>query len=401
MTSTVTDFSNLINVNYPVPGVDNDTQGFRTNYSYIQQAFKRAAQEISNLEISSVSLNSTNDFGDNIIKNASLQANSYVVNDGGSIAPGTISIDFQDGNYQQFSLQDGSFLFTVINWPPDGKNGNIRIELTPESGATCEVDFASANIINDFSLPQTYATTASVVWDLWSPDNGSSVYAYELGFSSIGLSDLSVTTLSSGTASLTYNNSTGVFSFTPQNYGALTATTVTDNSSKLVTSNFIHSVLPYGSITLWYGNIASIPLGWALCDGSTVTGPGGVGTITLPDLRNRFIIGAHSDSSGVAVTTVTGSTSTNGGSKDAIIVSHSHTATSIDSGHSHNIPSQDDTGGSPSTVISNGGDGTFLQGTTNLGTATITTTIASTGTSGTNANLPPYYALAYIMKITG
>jgi len=401
VTSTVTEISNLINVNYPVPGVDNDTQGFRNNFSLIQQALTRASVEISDLELGSVNLNTTNDFGDNIIKNASFQGNSYVVNDGGSIAPGTISIDFQDGNYQQFALQNGSYIFTVENWPPEGKNGNIRVELTPESGATAVVDFSSVNIINDFSMPQTYASTASVIWELWSPDNGNTVYAYELGFSSIGLSDLSVTTLSSGTASLSYDNSTGVFSFTPQNYGAISATTVTDNSSKLATSNFIHSVLPYGSITLWYGNIANIPLGWALCDGSTVTGPGGVGTITLPDLRNKFVIGAHSDSGSVAVTTVTGSTSTNGGSKDAIIVSHSHTATSLDSGHSHNIPSQDDNGGGPSTVISNGGNGTFQQGTTNLGTATITTTIASTGTSGTNANLPPYYALAYIMKITG
>jgi microcystin-dependent protein len=146
-----------------------------------------------------------------------------------------------------------------------------------------------------------------------------------------------------------------------------------------------------GMIMMWSGTIATIPSGWVLCNGSSGT----------PDLRNRFIIGAHSDDAGVAKTTITGSPTQTGGSKDAIVVSHSHTATTTatDSGHTHPVPE--------STQLLNSGNG-FATGVTatarnvnsRTGSANITasTTVDSAGSSGTNANLVPYFALAYIMK---
>jgi len=81
-----------------------------------------------------------------------------------------------------------------------------------------------------------------------------------------------------------------------------------------------------GMIMMWSGSIATIPSGWLLCNGSSGT----------PDLRNRFIIGAYSDDAGVAKTTVTGSATQTGGSADAVVVSHTHTATVTDPGHFHN-----------------------------------------------------------------
>ena len=44
----------------------------------------------------------------------------------------------------------------------------------------------------------------------------------------------------------------------------------------------LSNILPKGLISMWYGSIASIPSGWALCDGTNST----------PDLRDRFIVGA-------------------------------------------------------------------------------------------------------------
>lgn len=144
-----------------------------------------------------------------------------------------------------------------------------------------------------------------------------------------------------------------------------------------------------GMIMMWSGTIATIPSGWALCNGSSGT----------PDLRNRFIIGAHSDDAGAAKTTITGSPTQTGGSKDAILVSHSHTAstTATDSGHTHTYQGTAVPGGS--------GDGS-RQGITQTKTSstsfaniTASTTISTEGSSGTNANLVPYFALAFIMKL--
>jgi len=142
--------------------------------------------------------------------------------------------------------------------------------------------------------------------------------------------------------------------------------------------------LPSGAIILWSGSIGSIPAGYYLCNGANGT----------PDLRDRFVVGAGNNYA-VAAT---------GGSADAIVVSHTHTATSTstDSGHTHTFfPKANDTtrqGGSNQGSLQD--FGVAATGTTGSGTANITTTttINSAGNSGTNANLPPYYALCYIMK---
>jgi hypothetical protein len=134
-----------------------------------------------------------------------------------------------------------------------------------------------------------------------------------------------------------------------------------------------------GMIMLWSGSSATIPSGWLLCDGSNST----------PDLRNRFVVGATS-------TYAVGAT---GGSADAIVVSHTHTATVTDSGHTHSTGT---TGTSYLTDVSGGGGRTHPFGnggsTTGSSTTGITVSNSTTGSSGTNANLPPYYALCYIMK---
>ena len=130
--------------------------------------------------------------------------------------------------------------------------------------------------------------------------------------------------------------------------------------------------LPSGVIVLWSGATGSIPSGYYLCDGSNGT----------PDLRNRFIVGAGSTYA-VAAT---------GGSTDAVVVSHTHTIN--DPGHNHTYNTKSTTAvQSGSTVACWIGDSTAT-----TSTATTGITNATTGVSGTNANLPPYYALAYIMK---
>jgi hypothetical protein len=81
-----------------------------------------------------------------------------------------------------------------------------------------------------------------------------------------------------------------------------------------------------------------------------------------------------------------------GGSKDSIVVSHTHTATSTvtDPGHLHTQTEYNQPG------IGNAGGGGARVNTVsaNTGSATtgitVATTNASTGSSGTNANLPPY-----------
>jgi microcystin-dependent protein len=131
------------------------------------------------------------------------------------------------------------------------------------------------------------------------------------------------------------------------------------------------ATVPTGLIAIWSGATGSIPSGWTLCNGTNGT----------PDLRNSFIIGAGS-------TYAVGQT---GGSADAIVVSHTHTI--ADPGHLHNTTSS-----GSGTLLNAAASGATGASTSTTATNTTGITINTAGTSGTGANLPPYYALAFIMK---
>lgn len=111
---------------------------------------------------------------------------------------------------------------------------------------------------------------------------------------------------------------------------------------------------PHGLICLWFGSIASIPAGWVLCDGLYGT----------PDLRGRFVPGA-------------GGTLSPGSAGGTAAHSHTYSGTF---------------GGSLNT-------GNVLTVTTPIGQRSDGFTGGFGGNTSTAANLPPYYALAYIMHL--
>jgi microcystin-dependent protein len=137
---------------------------------------------------------------------------------------------------------------------------------------------------------------------------------------------------------------------------------------------------PAGVIVLWSGSIGSIPAGWVLCNGSNGT----------PDLRNRFVVGAGS----------TYAVDATGGSADSVLPTHTHSATSVvtDPGHVHSVPF-DTAGGGNFSALGSGFVNLATYSTLSAVTGiTVATTNANAGVSATNGNLPPYYALCYIMK---
>ena len=131
------------------------------------------------------------------------------------------------------------------------------------------------------------------------------------------------------------------------------------------------SSIPSGGIILWSGAANAIPSGWLLCNGANGT----------PNLIDKFVLGAGTSTPAVGTT---------GGSKDAVVVSHTHAVT--DPGHSHGVYIN---GAGTGAGFNNNNRSYALPATTS---ATTGITIAATGQSGTNANMPPYYALCYIMK---
>lgn len=148
-------------------------------------------------------------------------------------------------------------------------------------------------------------------------------------------------------------------------------------ANKKYVDDQVSSSIPTGCILIWSGSIATIPLGFALCDGNNGT----------PNLTDRFILHADADLGG---TNNVGNTGTGGSTTDG----HALTTNEMPS-HSHTITHSTDTGSAG--VLKSLGQGAS----TNQNTNTINPTGNSQAHSHTITNYKPkYYALAYIMKIT-
>jgi hypothetical protein len=191
--------------------------------------------------------------------------------------------------------------------------------------------------------------------------------------------DAEYTAIASAISSKADSNSP-TFTGTPLAPTASAGTSTTQIASTAFVATAVAGAIPSGGIIIWSGSSASIPSGWVLCNGSNST----------PDLRDKFVVGAGS-------TYAVGDT---GGSANAIVVSHTHTGTASGGAHTHTVTTHYSTGGSHSVTDNGGGyqEGSFTATTDAGGTHSHSFTTDSTGSSATNANLPPYYALCYIMK---
>ena len=211
---------------------------------------------------------------------------------------------------------------------------------------------------------------------------------------------------------LSYAQNVGIGTTTPNErlhvVGSLKIVDGTEGNGKVLTSDATGradwqtiSVIPVGVIVLWSGAVASVPAGWAFCDGTNGT----------PDLRDKFIVAAG----------ITNAVNTTGGADNvtlttAQLAAHTHTATTSTNGnHFHTqgpnaagvfysdpLPAElnagmqqgSEFGDAGASGISRGG---FQTSTDGNHTHTLTTDVMPAATAFDNR--PAYYTLAYIMKL--
>lgn len=153
---------------------------------------------------------------------------------------------------------------------------------------------------------------------------------------------------------------------------------------------------PIGGILAWYGLTGTWPANYSLCDGTAaiVQLPSGNVTINKPDLRDRMIVGAGNLYTGPTGSAPTYST---GGSKDAVIVSHTHNIT--DPGHHHAYETLNFSidAGQPEQAVNN--DMYWQTRDTSNAFTGITINSATGGVSGVNQNMPPYVALFWLIRL--
>lgn len=167
-------------------------------------------------------------------------------------------------------------------------------------------------------------------------------------------------------------------------------------SGNITSGGTVTGFTPIGGIIMWSGTlVGNSPTGytnWKLCDGSTY------GSITTPDLKGRFIVGYNP---AVTAYNTIGKT---GGSESvtlsvAEIPSHNHVININDPGHHHQYTTFHEEGGGSGVEEKADADDKYQTQTTESQTG-ITATSNQTGGGGSHENRPPYYTMAYIMRIT-
>ena len=150
-------------------------------------------------------------------------------------------------------------------------------------------------------------------------------------------------------------------------------------------------IIPSGGIIIWSGASTAIPDGWLLCDGSNGT----------PDLRDRFVIGAGGTYSVAAkggeathkLTTAELPSHTHGAGSLATGTSGQHSHTYFCEGGSEDYDNADD--GAAEYRGTRWANRTSTDG---VHSHSVSGTTGSTGSGTAHNNLPPYYALCYIMR---
>jgi microcystin-dependent protein len=211
------------------------------------------------------------------------------------------------------------------------------------------------------------------------------------------------TTLTGALGGSTATFSGAISSVSPAFTGVPTAPTAAagTNTTQIATTAFVLSNgAPTGGLVMW--PTGSAPTGWLLCNGAAVSrttyaalfaivgttfGVGdGSTTFNVPNYTNRMPYG-----------TTVGAT---GGSADAVVVSHTHTATSVvtDPGHTHTYQGSNYQPNNAAGSVPDWIGASTMTTNSNFTGITVATTNASAGVSGTNANLPPYLGINFIIK---
>lgn len=168
---------------YPIAGQDNDSQGFRDNFTNIRNNFAFAKSEIEDLASKAVlksalvgsSLN--NNMNGALLSGATIRDFREVRYDIGE-ASGTILLDHANGHYQTITLTDD--ITVSFAWPVSGSLGRIRLEaeiLNTDHTITlpASVTIGTAGIAGLSGNQITFSETGVYTFEFTTENNGTNI----------------------------------------------------------------------------------------------------------------------------------------------------------------------------------------------------------------------------------
>jgi hypothetical protein len=170
--------ADTIDADYPIAGQDNDSQGFRDNFSVIKDGLATAKAELTDLQTNTARLDDNNNFGGYLVDNATtnrLYGTVYTTTDAGSI-----SVDLVNGPYQEITVT-GTATLIIGGWPTEDVYASMKLALKSSTATAYQVTLSAAGGSNKVfnSLPVdgiiTIDDTLQLI-DVWTIDQGATVY---------------------------------------------------------------------------------------------------------------------------------------------------------------------------------------------------------------------------------
>jgi hypothetical protein len=200
-----------IDGSYPVAGQDNNSQGFRDNFTNIKTNFGYAETEITALQTNGVFTNVNNNMNNYNISAVNLNDVSTTRN---LIATttGSIAVDYTLGQYQTIGATTGSISLSFTNFPASGKYGSVCVQITVGSAAhtvtlPAAVSVNAVGIQGYASNVITFAAAGVYEFNFGTSDGGSTITITENNKKIQPLNNSSEDLAASGAASLSLTTS--------------------------------------------------------------------------------------------------------------------------------------------------------------------------------------------------
>lgn len=177
---------NNINGSYPVAGQDNDSQGFRDNFTNVKNNLTFAKTEIEDLQQNAIlkgALAGTtldNNLNNAILKGAQMLKSTQTINDLDALS-GAVTVDWNDAHFQILETS-GNVTLSFDNWPTSGFYTSIRLQVTP--GSTAHKVTLPSEVLNGLGMLAnanvvtktiSFSSTAVHVYEFTTYDNGSTI----------------------------------------------------------------------------------------------------------------------------------------------------------------------------------------------------------------------------------
>jgi hypothetical protein len=185
MTSSIN--PNNINGAYPVAGQDNNSQGFRDNFTNTKTNFQYAADEITALQNSAIlsanlanSAPVINDLLTSTLSNGFLQDMYYTRVAQGTLS-GTVTVDYSVGSYQTVTT-GATITLNFINWPAAGAASIVTLQITVANTghtvvlpASVSVNNAGIQGLDTTTNTITFAATGVYAFTFTTSDGGTTI----------------------------------------------------------------------------------------------------------------------------------------------------------------------------------------------------------------------------------